>query len=111
MMFLNALLAGFAVLAAVPIIIHLLNRSRFKIVAWAAMEFLLKTLQQNSRRLQLRDLILMALRTAAVALLALALARPTIAPGRLNLLGDKGETAAVIVLDNSQSMGYSLPWE
>ena len=106
MSFLNAFLLGFAALAAIPIIIHLLNQRRFKIVAWAAMEFLLATLEKNSRRVQMRDLILMLLRAGALALLAFALARPTIAPGGLSLIGQQGETAAVVVLDNSLSMGY-----
>jgi len=98
------LLVGFTVLGAVPIIIHLLNRSRFRVVEWAAMEFLLRTLQKNSRRVQLRDVILMLLRTAAVVLVALALARPTYAPGRF-AIGGSGSVSAVVVLDNSLSMG------
>lgn len=106
--FLNVLLAGFAGLAAIPIIIHLLNQRRFKVVVWAAMDFLLATIEKNSRRLQLQDLILMMLRAGALALLALALSRPTIAPGGLSLIGQQGETAAVIVLDNSLSMGYQV---
>ena len=108
MSFLNAFLAGFAALAAIPIIIHLLNQRRFKVVSWAAMEFLLATIEKNSRRLQLRDIILMALRASAIAFLALALARPTIAPGGLSLIGQQGETAAVVLLDNSLSMGYQV---
>lgn len=104
MNFLAPLLAGFAVLGAVPIIIHLLNRSRFRVVEWGAMEFLLRTLQKNSRRVQLRDLILMLLRTLAVVLAALALARPTISPGGF-ALGGSGSVSAVVVVDNSLSMG------
>jgi hypothetical protein len=104
MMFLNAFLAVFTALGAIPIIIHLLNRSRFRTVEWAAIEFLLKTLQKNSRRLQLRDLILMLLRTFAVVFFALALARPTISPGHLSLLGGAGGADAVVILDNSLSM-------
>lgn len=104
-MFLNGILAGFVALGAIPVIIHLLNRSRFKVVQWAAMEFILRTLQKNSRRIQLRDIILMLLRTAAIILAALALARPTIAPGRFSLLGGTGGgVTAVVVLDNSMSM-------
>ncbi len=104
--FLNLLLAGFAGAAAVPIIIHLLNQRRFKTVIWAAMDFLLATIEKNSRRLQMQDLILMLLRAFALVFLALALARPTLSPGGLDLLGRQGETAAVIVLDNSLSMGH-----
>ncbi len=101
MSFLAPLLAAFAVLCAIPIVIHLLNRSRYRTIAWGAMAFLLKTLQQNKKRLQLRDLLLMILRTAAILLVALALARPTIAGG----LGLGGASATVIVLDTSRSMG------
>jgi len=105
MMFLNGILAAFAVLGAVPIIIHLLNKSRFKVIDWGAMEFILKTLQKNSRRLQLRDLILMILRTLAIILLALALARPTITTdGGFSALGMGGGVNAVVVLDNGMSM-------
>lgn len=106
MAFLNAFLLGFAALGSVPIIIHLLNKRRFRPVQWAAMEFLLQAMKQNSRRLQLRDIILMLIRTAAVVFLALALARPTIA-GKVSLLGGRANTAAVILLDNSFSMGYN----
>jgi len=102
---LNAFLAGFVVLGAVPVIIHLLNRRRFRIVVWAAMDFLLATMKKNQRRIQLRDLILMLLRAFAIIFLALALARPTLAPGRL-ILGPQGEVAAVVLLDNSLSMAY-----
>lgn len=106
MLFLNGILVGFVALGSIPIIIHLLNRSRFKIVQWAAMEFLLRTLQKNSRRIQFRDLILMLLRTAAIVLVALAMARPTLAPGKLIGLAGAGAgvVTAVVVVDHSLSM-------
>jgi len=102
-MFLNTLLLWGTALGSVPIIIHLLNKRRFRPVQWAAMEFLLQAIQKNSRRLQIRDLILMALRTLAIVALALALSRPAV--NAKGLLGG-GSTAAVILLDNSLSMGY-----
>ena len=40
--------AGFA-LASIPIIIHILNRRRYKTVQWAAMEFLLRAMRKNRR--------------------------------------------------------------
>ena len=104
-MFLNAILLWGAALGAVPVIIHLLNKRRFRPVRWAAMEFLLQAIRQNSRRLQIRDLILMLVRTAAIVFLALALARPTLS-GRAGLLGGRSTTAAVLLIDNSFSMGY-----
>jgi hypothetical protein len=101
--FLNSLLLYGTALGSVPIIIHLLNRRRFRPVTWAAMEFLLQAIQKNARRVQMRDIILMLLRAAAVIFLALALSRPTLS-GK-SVFGGK-KTAAVILLDNSLSMGY-----
>src|SRR3954465_11624746 len=68
-------LAGLA-LAAIPIIIHFLNRRRFKTVPWAAMEFLLRAMRKNRRRLRFEQWILLATRCAVIMLAALALARP-----------------------------------
>ena len=62
-----------AIFATGPLIIHLLNRRRFRVVHWAAMEFLLQAVKRNRRILQLRDLILLLLRTAAVLLFGLAM--------------------------------------
>jgi len=59
--------------AAVPIIIHLINLTRFRKVEWAAMEFLLRAYQKTRRKLQLESLIMLLLRIAAVILVALAL--------------------------------------
>ena len=64
------------VAAAGPIVIHLLNRRRFRQVQWAAMDFLRQALERNKRILHLRDLILLALRVLAVMLIGLTLARP-----------------------------------
>src|SRR5207249_622944 len=58
-----------------PIIIHLINRMRFKRVRWAAMEFLLKSQKRNRRRLIIEQLILLALRCALVCLAGFLLAR------------------------------------
>jgi hypothetical protein len=102
---LNPLLLWGLALGAVPIIIHLLNKRRFRPVTWAAMEFLMNAIQKNARRLQLRDIILMLIRTAAVCCLALALARPAISAK--GFLGSGMKTGAVILLDNSLSMGYN----
>lgn len=103
MLFLNSLLLYGTALGSVPIIIHLLNKRRFRPVTWAAMEFLLQAIQKNARRLQLRDIILMLIRAAAVIFLALAMARPALFSKAL--FG--GHTGAVILLDNSMSMGYN----
>src|SRR3954469_22973856 len=63
--------AGAAI--GVPVIIHLLNRRRFKIVEWAAMRFLLQAQKKTSRRIRLEQLILLMVRCALVLLVACAM--------------------------------------
>ncbi len=65
-----------AAAATGPVIIHLLNRRRFRVVRWGAMDFLREAIRRNRRILELRDLLLLVLRTLAVLLFGLALARP-----------------------------------
>src|SRR3954454_1423993 len=75
-LFLNpGFLAVAAALISVPIIIHLINRMRFKRIRWAAMEFLLKAQKRMRRRLIIEQLILLALRCLLVALVGFLVAR------------------------------------
>jgi hypothetical protein len=97
-------LAG-AICAAGPIIIHLLNRRRFKVVEWAAMDFLREAMQRNRRIMQIRDILLLILRTAAVLLFGLALAQPFFAT-REEEFNDRQPLHAIVVVDNSLSMAY-----
>src|SRR5215468_5273720 len=71
-----AFFAAGILLASIPIIIHILNRRRFKTVNWAAMEFLLRALRRNRRRLRFEQWLLLAVRCMVLFLLGLALARP-----------------------------------
>ncbi len=98
-------LAGL-IAAAGPVIIHLLNRRRFRVVQWAAMDFLREAIQRNRRIMQLRDILLLLLRTAAVLLFGLALARPYFT-GSSEVAFDRTQPLhAVLLVDNSLSMGY-----
>ncbi len=66
--------------AALPVIIHLLNRRRDTVIDWGAMQFL-DLGHQSRRRLRLTELLLMLARMGLLALVALALARPFWRPG------------------------------
>ena len=68
-------LAVAGALVSAPIIIHLINRMRFKRLRWAAMEFLLKAQKRNRRRLIIEQLLLLALRCLLVALVGLLVLR------------------------------------
>ena len=102
----NPALLGLGALAvSVPIIIHLLNKRKFKVVDWAAMDFIKQAEKLNRRRVQLEDLILLLLRCLAIFLLGLLLARPFLKSGFIgNLLSD-ARYERIFVLDDSPSMG------
>lgn len=76
MTFLNwSILLALAAMA-IPIVIHLLNRSRARAVDWGAMRFLTASLAARSRRIMVEEVALLLLRCLVVALAVLAVARP-----------------------------------
>jgi hypothetical protein len=75
--FLSGAVAAAVGAVSVPIIIHLLNRRRFKIVTWAAMRFLLNAQRKNSRRMRLEQIILLATRCLLILLLLAAMVSVT----------------------------------
>jgi Aerotolerance regulator N-terminal len=103
------MIVGSALIAS-PILIHLINRMRFKRIRWAAMEFLLKAQKSSRRRKILEQLLLLLLRIALVVLFALLL-------GELVKKKDPSEdsvktpqpppktTRHIVILDDSASMG------
>ena len=78
MSFLHPALLGLAALAAVPVVLHLLLRPKPKKFLFPALRLIRDRKKQNSRRLKLRHLWLLLLRMAALALLAVAVARPSL---------------------------------
>jgi hypothetical protein len=98
------LLVAGAAATALPILIHLLNRRRFKVIEWAAMEFLLEADHQNRRRLQLENVLLLVLRCLAVFLIGMMLARPLLPSGAAAGLVESGHFERIVLLDDSVSM-------
>lgn len=90
-------------LVAAPLVIHLINLLRYRRVEWAAMEFLLASQKKYRTRALLRQLLLLCLRTVAIAGLVLALAQPRWPSALAGLFGGGGEH--LILLDDSYSMG------
>lgn len=90
-----------AALVSVPIIIHLINRMRFKRIRWAAMEFLLKAQKRTRRRLIIEQLLLLALRCLMIALVGLLVSR-FIGCGDANLGGKPN--LHLVLLDDTPSM-------
>jgi hypothetical protein len=106
--------AGVAAVS-IPIIIHLLNKRKFKIVDWAAMEFLLDADKKNRRRVRLENLILLLLRCLAVLLIGFLLARPFIPTSMTAGILNATQYERIVIVDDSLSMqarvGNESAWD
>jgi Aerotolerance regulator N-terminal/von Willebrand factor type A domain/CARDB len=91
--------------ASIPVIIHLLNRRKWREVPWAAMRFLLAAIRKNRRRLRIEQWLLLLIRTLVVLLVVLAMAKPFLESFGAVIAGRR--THRVIVLDDSLSMAYT----
>src|SRR5580692_681081 len=95
-------MAAGAGLVSAPVIIHLINRMRFRRIKWAAMEFLLKAQKKMRRRKILEQLLLLFLRMFLVFLVGLLFARFL---GLDSLQGKETRpTIHIVVLDDTPSM-------
>lgn len=99
--FLSPLLLALAAALAVPLVLHLFQRHQGPRMVFPALRYLRRAEKESARRIKLRQLLLLALRVAAVVLVAFAAARPFVRAGGIG----HEPTAAVIVLDNSLSTG------
>jgi hypothetical protein len=101
----NLAMLGWLAAAAAPLLIHLWSRRKYRETPWAAVTFLLAAMRRSSRRIQLQQWLLLAVRTAIIALVVLAIAEPygtgSLAVGPTGIPAHK-----VLVLDGSYSMAY-----
>lgn len=88
------------VAAALPVLLHLVQRREPPEVAFPAVRYLEDATRDHRRRLRLRHLLLLAVRTLLIVAIVLAAARPTLARSGL---GDHAPSALALVVDNSAS--------
>lgn len=100
MSFLSPLFLFGALAAAIPIVLHLLRRETEARVRFSAVKLLKHAPVEAASRQRLREWLLLALRVAALLLLALAFARPFVVSGAAG--GSTGIT--VVALDTSLSL-------
>ncbi|MGA2616272.1 MAG: BatA domain-containing protein [Thermoguttaceae bacterium] len=105
MTFLHASLLAGSALIVVPIVLHLIMRQRPKRLEFPALRFVQRRHETNRRRLKLRHLLLLLLRCGAIALLALALARPSVYLSE-GFGGQESPVAAAMVFDLAPHMQY-----
>ncbi len=94
-----------AAAAGVPIVIHLLSKRKYREMQWAAMQYLMAAVKKNSRRLMVEQWVLLAMRTAAILLVVMAVAEPGCEKTGLSVGGNQ-RTHKVVVVDGSFSMAY-----
>ncbi|MEX2189875.1 MAG: BatA domain-containing protein [Bacteroidota bacterium] len=104
MTFLNPLMLAALAAAAIPVILHLINLRRLRTIEFSSLTFLKELQKTTIRRLKLRQLLLLILRTLLVLFLVMAFARPTLKGSFAEGMGPKARATAVILIDDSFSM-------
>lgn len=102
MNYLNPLLLGGLLAAAIPFVIYMFNRSQYKVHKWGAMHLLDAAMTTNRKKIKLEQILLLALRCSIPLFLALCMARPVIT-GMKNLIRN-AKSSMVVLVDNSYSM-------
>lgn len=90
-------------LMALPILIHLINQWRYQTKRWGAMMFLLAANRMNRGFARIRQWLILAMRTLAVAGLVFAVARP-LASGLLGFSASGSTDTTIVIMDRSPSM-------
>lgn len=98
----------FLLAVALPVIVHLLNKRRFKTIQWAATSFLLKANKSSNKKRKLKQWIILSLRCLSVAAIILLIARPFTNATLLDNKQHKAD-AIIILLDCSPSMSQVDP--
>jgi len=87
----------------IPLIIHLLNRRKIKEIRFSTIHFLKQMARKEMRRLRIRQILLLLIRTLIILLLVATFARPTLRSSG-GFLAGRATTEAVIIIDNSLSL-------
>lgn len=106
MNFINPLVLIGLVAAAIPVLLHLLNLRKLKTIEFSSLKFLKELQKTKIRKLKLKQILLLILRTLLIIFAVLAFARPTI-PGSIPYFETYAKTSAVIIADNSFSLDMS----
>lgn len=95
-----------ALLAAVPVIIHIISRARLRRLEFPSLRLIEHLQRERVAISRLKDILLLVLRTLALLALLLALARPWLRTGGVA----PGPPDLVLVIDDSHSMQHGSTW-
>ena len=104
MNFINSFLLWSAAGAALPVLIHLLNREKPKKVNIPTVAFIIKAVQKSSGARKLNNFLLLLLRILILFFITLIIARPQIE----KFLSSKssGPVQTILIIDNSYYTGH-----
>src|SRR5829696_3020466 len=102
-------LLGLAAIA-IPVLIHLIQREKKRVIEFPSLMFVRRIPYQSVRRRRIRHWALLLLRAAAIALIVAAFARPFTHQASIAAAGGGAAREVVILLDRSASMGYGDQW-
>src|SRR5436190_928166 len=91
---------------AIPVVIHLIQREKKRVVEFPSLMFLRRIPYQSVRRRRIRHWALLLMRLAALTLIVIAFARPFFRRQTLASATQNGAREVVILLDTSYSMDY-----
>lgn len=94
--------------AAIPVIIHLINRRKAPVRAFAPIDFILLSNKRLMRRMKLRHWLVLAIRILLIMAIPFALSRPYTVPEEALSALSETPGSTVIVLDDSLSMGATV---
>jgi|GEM_PF-1361876 len=97
--------AGLLAALAIPVIIHMLQSPTARVIDFPSIRFLKACQKRATRRTRLKNIILMLMRMALIALVALGMGKCTRMKEQTDVLPD-APVSMIIALDNSYSMGY-----
>jgi Mg-chelatase subunit ChlD len=109
--FLEPLFLAGLLAAAIPIVVHMINRRKATRQEFPALRLLMESNKKEASSIKLRQWLLLALRVLLIAALALALAKPYFLSEEGVTASERLPTAVVLVVDDSASMQHEGWWE
>jgi len=113
MIFTNAYFLVGLIFSIIPFILHLLAKKRIVLLKFPSLIFIKKSLQKESKRIRIKEILLLIIRTLIIIFLVLSIAKPVrYIKGADKILANSSERKSiVIIMDNSYSMGVIFKGE
>ena len=111
MSFIQPLFLAGLLAAALPLLIHLINRKKAVVRPFPALKLLRESNERIARSVKIRQWLLLALRVLAIAVLALALAKPYVLSSTGITADERLPTSVVFVVENGLAMENADWWE